>query len=219
VQVRIAAAVPTSGGFRYDLRYIAYGPGRHNLGKYLVHAGNVPPDPRPEIVVEVDSILPKNFNGELFPTETLGIDLHSSYRVVMGSAWCLWGLLLIPLLLLGYKRQRLEEPAPPPLTTSERLRALLEQAAHVGLPVEQQVELERLLVAFWSGRLNLSTERLVEALAQLRRHPVAGREIAQVEAWLHARHPPADGAVARELLRELAADLGMPTRQTMGAAR
>src|SRR5437764_736473 len=49
VQVRIADVVPTARGFQYDLRYIAYGPGKHNLGEYLVRAGNVPPDPQPQI--------------------------------------------------------------------------------------------------------------------------------------------------------------------------
>lgn len=207
LSVRIADATPTSKGFRYDLRYMAFGPGKYDLREYLSLAGNARPENLPEVAIVVDSILPKNHPGELLSTEVSPINLHSSYSLVMGLLWTLWGLLLIPILFYG--RQRRAAPVAPPYnpTTAERLRLLLERAADGTLSPEQQADLERLLMAFWSNRLNLSSERLAELIPHLRQHPAAGRQIALVEGWLHRRHAPTNGATARELLSDLAPEL------------
>src|SRR3954454_23416901 len=47
LSVRIADATPTSKGFRYDLRYMAFGPGKYDLRDYLSLAGNSRPENLP----------------------------------------------------------------------------------------------------------------------------------------------------------------------------
>lgn len=213
LSVRIADATPTSKGFRYDLRYMAFGPGKYDLREYLSLAGNVRPENLPEVAIVVDSILPKDHPGELFSTAASAIDLHSHYNLLMGLLWSLWGLLLIPILFFG--RPHRTAPVAPPYnpTTAERLRLLLERAADGTLSPEQQADLERLLMAFWSKRLNLSSERLVELIPHLRQHPDAGRQIGLVEKWLHSRHAPIHGTTARELLNDLALELNAIGKQ------
>ena len=94
-------------------------------------------------------------------------------------------------------------PPPPAPTLAEQLQALLERAAREPLTVEQQADLEQVFLAYWSRRLNLSTERLSEAVTALRKHPQGGSQLNRIERWLHARPTTAVGGTANELLHEL----------------
>ncbi len=198
--VRIAKLEPISGGFRYDLRYMAYGPGRHDLREYLLDEQLQPASGLPEMPVTVAALLPKDDSGKLLETPPTPIDLHTNYRWGMG-------LLLLPLFFYGRKpRSRVVVSSPP--TIPERLRTLLEHAAHSDLTVEQQTDIEKLLLAFWAERLQLPKERLIETLDELRKHPTAGEHVSRVEKWLHSRDARSHGSVARELLASLGRDLG-----------
>ena len=204
VSVRIADVTPIPGGFRYELRYVAYGPGKHDLSQTLARADGRPLEPRDDLAIEVDTLLPEDQGGELYATAPSKIDLHSGYLTVMRGLWLLWGLLLVPLVWLGRKRRRRAAPPSPAPTIAERLRTLLQQASTEHLSPEQQADLEQLLIAFWSERLKLSGERLSELIEQLRKHPEAGRQWNRVERWLHSRPTTAtNGAAARELLHDL----------------
>lgn len=74
--VRIAGIEPIPDGFRYDLRYMAYGPGRHNLREYLLDERQQPVSGLPEMSVSVDALLPKGESGQLLETPPTPIDLH-----------------------------------------------------------------------------------------------------------------------------------------------
>lgn len=203
VSLRIAEAVPTDRGHRYDLRYIAYGPGEHDLAKHLQRDDGEAAANLPTLAIDVASILPAKHGGELFDAPGGPIDLHSNYSLTMRLLWGLWAVALVPLLLYGRRRRAVvEQPAPPP-TVAQRLRDLLERAAVEHLSPAEQADLEQLLLAFWSQRLNLDAERLSDAIESLRNDPTAGRQLAGVERWLHSRSAPANGAAARELLNEL----------------
>lgn len=200
--VRIAEVDPVPGGFRYDLRYMAYGPGRHNLSEYLLDERQQPVSGLPEMPISVAALLAKDESGKLLETPSTPIDLRTNYRWGMGLLWCLWGLLLLPLFFHGRKpRSRMVELPPP--TIPERLRQLLEQAAHSELTVEQQTDIEKLLLAYWAERLQLPQERLTETLNELRKHPSAGADVSRVEQWLHRRGTQENGRIARELLASL----------------
>jgi hypothetical protein len=203
VALRIAETTPVAGGFRYDLHYTLFGPGEFDLGKYLRRPDGSPPAAQPEFKVSVKALLPDDYSGELFDTPPSKINLHSGYRIWMTLGWLAWAALLVPLAWYGHKKRKRSAPPPPPPSIAERLRALLEQASHATLTVEQQANLEQLLLAFWSKRLGLSEERLIETVEQLRQHPEAGRQWSRVERWLHSRDRTANGSVARELLSEL----------------
>jgi hypothetical protein len=203
--VRIASVQPTPGGFRYDVRYMAFGPGTHDIGQALRRPDGTSPEARSEFSVSVAALIPEKYSGELYTTPSSAIDLHSNHALWMSLAWGAWGVLLLPLIwLTRKKRRRTARPVREP-TVAERLRALLEQAARQNLTIAEQADLEQLLLAFWSQRLKLSPDRLSEAIAELRRHPQAGSQWDRVERWLHTRSPSTNGAAAKELLRDIAA--------------
>jgi hypothetical protein len=79
----------------------------------------------------------------------------------------------------------------------------LQQAALADLTAEQQADLEQLLLAFWSQRLQLSAERLSETIQQLRRHPQAGPQWNRVEHWFHSKSTSASNVAAKQLLQDL----------------
>lgn len=205
--VRIAGVEPIKGGYRYDLRYMAYGPGRQDLREFLLDERQQPASRLPEMPVSVAALLPKDESGQLLETPPTPIDLRTNYRWGMGLLWCLWGLLLLPLFFYGRKPRSRVVVLPPP-TVPERLRALLEHAAHCELTVEQQTDVEKLLLAFWADKLQLPKERLIETLDELRKYPAAGDHVSRVEKWLHSRDARSNGSVARELLASLGRDLG-----------
>lgn len=203
VSLRVAEAVATEHGFRYNLRYIAYGPGEHDLARHLQREDGTAAANLPPLAIDVASLLPSQHGGELFDAPGGPIDLHSNYSWTMRLLWGLWALALVPLVMLGRRRRAVvEKPAPPP-TVAERLRELLERASVEHLSPAEQADLEQLLLAFWSQRLNLNAERLSDAIETLRNDPTAGRQWTSVERWLHSRSAPANGAVARELLSDL----------------
>ena len=201
--VRIASAVPEGRGYRYDLRFMAYGPGEHDLSQYLVDHDGKPASNVPNRIVAVKALLPADYSGVLYDNPETPIDLHSRYPLVMALLWGMWALLLIPLVLYGRRRRGYAATAPPPPGVPERLRTLLETAVRGPLKVEQRADLEQLLLTFWAERLEVRTGSLVETLQQLRQHPTAGPQVHSVEQWLHGREAPIHGNVARELLTEL----------------
>jgi hypothetical protein len=208
VSLRIAEALPTAGGYRYDLRYIPYGPGEHDLAEHLVTIEGRRPADLPKIVIETDSLLPKNHKGELYASPTSAIDLHSKYTLTMRLLWALWGMSLVPLLVYGHRRRKARPVEPPPPTIEERLRGLLERAAREKLSVEEQVDLERLLAAYWSERLGVDGDNWSDVLDALRKDPKADKQLSRIERWLHSRATTSNGEAARELLADLDASAG-----------
>lgn len=205
LSVRIAGVQPVASGFRYDLRYMAFGPGEHDIRKSLVRPDGKPPAPQTEFAVSVRALIPEKYSGELYATPSSPIDLHTNYDLLMTVAWVSWALLLVPLIWYGRDWRRSDAATPPAPTVIERLRSLLRQAASAHLTAEQQADLEQLLLAFWSQRLNLSEQRLGETIQQLRRHPQAGPQWNSVEHWFHSRATPASGAAAQQLLQDFEA--------------
>ncbi|MDX1947306.1 MAG: hypothetical protein SFU86_18030 [Pirellulaceae bacterium] len=200
--VRIASAEPIPGGYRYDLRYMAFGPGQHDIGKSLRQPDGTPAPPLGEFAVSVPALIPEKHSGELYDTPSSKIDLHTNYTLLMRLAWGLWALLLLPLAWYGHRWRRRTAPQPPAPSIIERLRTLLRQASQADLTAAQQADLEQLLLAYWSRRLNLAEGRLSEMIDQLRQHPEAGPQWNRVERWLHSRFDPAEG-VAKDLLKDL----------------
>lgn len=201
--VRIVAIEALGNGFRYDVRYMPYGPGNFDVSDYLVDANSKRPAGLLPLPIRVHAMLPKDYSGKLFDTSPTDINLHSNYRLGMALLWFSWGLLLAPLILYGHKTRKRMAPVPPPPTIAARLHELLQLGTHSELQIEQQADIEKLLLAHWAERLCLSTDRLEDTLAQLRQHPSAGRQVHRLEMWLHKREKTFNGGIARELLDEL----------------
>jgi len=203
--VRIAGVQPTATGYRYDLRYMAFGPGDHDIGKSLVGADGQIPATQPEFAVSVAALIPEKYSGELYVTPNSPVDLHTSYNFLMTLAWGTWALLLVPLIGYGKHWHGRTVAVTSVPSISERLRSLLQQAARSDLTPEQQADIEQLLLAFWSQRLQLSGQRLSETIQQLRCHPQAGPQWSRVERWFHSRATPTRGTAAQQLLQDLEA--------------
>jgi hypothetical protein len=206
IALRIASTQPIAKGHRYDLRYMAYGPGEFDLADYLVDITDKRPADLKKLAVKVDSILPEDHAGELFNTPTSPIDLHSSYSAWMWLLWGTWLALLVPLYAYGRKHKPKAVKVRPAPTIPQRLRTLLERAQRTNLTVEEQADVEKLLLAFWAARLGVSRGRLEDALEDVRKHPAAGKQVQRLERWLHSRDPQTGSTVARELLGELAGE-------------
>lgn len=203
LSVRIASAQPTASGFRYDLRYMAFGPGEHDIGKSLVDPSGNLSTPRPDVKVSVPALIPEKYSGELYATPNSAIDLHTNYSLLMTFAWGLWAFLFVPLIWYGRQWRGQTAPAKPEPSIAAQLRSVLLRATAKDLTAEEQADLEQLLLAFWSQRLNLSQERLSETIQQLRRHPQAGPQWTSVERWFHARATPGSNLAAKQLLQDL----------------
>ena len=203
--VRIASAEKAKDGYRYDIRYMAFGPGEHDIGKSLAGPDGKRPEPQPAFEVSVAAILPEKYSGELFATKPSAIDLRTNYSLLMSLAWGSWAFLLVPLVYYSRDWRTRDVATKPQPSLIERLRVLLKQAARTDLTPQQQADLEQLLLAFWSQRLNLSEQRLSETIQQLRVHPQAGPQWSSVERWLHARSTATNSAAAKQLLTDLEA--------------
>jgi len=203
VSLRIASVEPSPRGHRYDLRYIAYGPGKHSLRDHLLGPDGKPAAAVPDLAVAVGSVIPAKHDGTLFDVPTRPVDLQSRYSLVMRLLWLLWAAALVPLVMYGRRRRQAPLSPPPPPTVEERVRRLLTKAVAEPLAVAEQTDLERLLTAHWSARLNLGDERLSDAFERLRGDAVVGDQLARVERWLHRRDGATDDETARKLLLEL----------------
>jgi len=186
VSVRIAEAAPLTAGYRYDLRYMSFGPGKHDLAPLLKRPDGSSPESRADLRITVAALIPDDYSGELYTTATSPIDLHTRYKYYMGAAWIAWGSLLVPLAWWGHKRHRRKVRETPPPSLVERVRTLLRQATEANLTIEEKADLETLLLAFWSQKLQLSEERLSATIEQLRRHPQAAAQWNRVERWIHS---------------------------------
>ncbi len=216
VSLRIASVEPIVSGFRYDLRYTAYGPGEHDLAPSLKRADGTSPATQADLEISVAALLAEDYSGELYATPASSVNLHTRYKLYMGLAWGAWALMLVPLIWIGHKKRRRTAAAAPPPSVVERVRTLLEQATRENLSVEQKADLEALLLAFWSERLGLSEEKLIAAIEQLRKHPQAGAQWNRIERWIHspaatngdrgaAQSVSTSSAVAKQLLSDFEA--------------
>jgi hypothetical protein len=216
--LRVANAIDTSDGTLYDLRYMGFVPGKHDLKNYLVRADASSMTNVPSISVEVIPVLPPDHKGQLVPERLKSLPFLGGYKLLMLGAAMLWLLLLIPILMIG--RRRKAQPVAPtarPLTLADRLRPLVEQAAAGQLPADRQAELERLLLWHWRRQLALTETDAGDAVVRLRSHPEAGALLRSLETWLH--RPPGsaqnvDVAAVLAPYKDIPADQVPPTSRT-----
>lgn len=185
--VRITATYPHGTvGFRYDLAWVAYEPGSHNLADYLERLDGSTVGDLPPIRIQSVPVLPPGPPRSLAefaaPLPKLG-----GYRTALITFGCLWVAGLVG--LVCWRRQATVEAAPteaPVRSLADRLRSLLDRARGGALDAESRAELERLVLGFWRERLDLAALPVPEAVRQLRAHPEAGGLLRQVEVWLHS---------------------------------
>ena len=189
--VRIASREPVSTGTRYDLRFLGAVPGSYDVTRYLIDVEGRPLSGMAPITVNVRSLLPPGFPGDLVEAERPAAPRLGGYHLVMIGVGIAW-LVAVPFL---WRRQRRVRVAAPVAIASlaEQLREVIERARTTGLDTEARARLERLLLAHWRERLELHHLDAPAAMQRLRAHCEAGALLRQLDTWLHA--PPGRGTV------------------------
>jgi hypothetical protein len=104
--------------------------------------------------------------------------------VVTALAW-IGGIAVFVFVFREKHRDETPSAITPAPSLAERMRPLVEAAAHGELTAQGQAELERLLMAYWREKLGLPDLRMAEALMRLKAHAEAGELLRAVERWLH----------------------------------
>ena len=175
------------GKFAYSFHYIGFEPGPYQLADYLMtpDGGEITGEQAVELLVR--SILPEDHQGALNAHFARPFPGFGGYRAALAGAAALW--LAGGAAFVWHGRRRKAPPAsapePAPPSYAERLRPLVDAAAHGALDANGQAELERLLTGFWREKTGQNTLRMATALAALKRHPEAGELLQALEHWLH----------------------------------
>jgi hypothetical protein len=216
LNVRIASTRPHGSLTHYDLRYIGLVPGKYDLRDYLVRPdGSNPTDISP-LAVEITGLLPADHRGHLVQPPQTPIQRLGGYKVVLGIGIGLWGICAIPLWLARrqHRKQTIIVEETPPPGIIDQLRPLVELARSGKLTIDGKARIERLLLAHWRERLDLSDIDPAAAILRLREHPEAGALLRTLEDWLY-RPPGAtpvdiDTALAPYATQPAAADATTP---------
>jgi hypothetical protein len=185
---------------RYELEYYCMEPGRYNLADFLQRVDGTATDDLPAIDVEVKAQLA---SGQVKPhplvsKTTPRVGGYQTWLLVAGLVW-LVGLLAI--LFGGRKKLTPEQEAAKRVTLADRMQPLVEEAMQGDLPGAQQAELERMLLTYWRGKLNLNETDASEAIVTLRNHETAGELLRQLEGWLHMPEGRRKSVDVAELLK------------------
>jgi len=173
---------------RYELEYYCLDPGEYDLAKFFRRVDGSSTDDLPAINVTVKSQLGA---GQVKPHELLTRETPrvGGYRLWLILGGILWFFGLLALLFGGRKKLTPEEEAAKRISLADRLKPLVEDAMHGKLDDGKQAELERMLLTYWRGKLDLNDASAAEAITTLRKHETAGELLRQLEGWLHM---PAD---------------------------
>ena len=206
VLARVARATPALDGTRYELLFVAVRAGVHDLSELVVPPDGARPEGLPPLRVEVVSLLPDDHAGDLEALEREAPRVAGRFRLIAIALGVLWAVPLAFALVRRARRPRPEAPAPPPPppTLADQLRPLVQRAVDGEATREERARLERLLLSYWTERLDLSGLPPGDALARLRRHEEAGELLRTVERWLHARDGAASAGDVAVLLRPYA---------------
>jgi len=175
------------GRFTYSFHYISFEPGSYKLADYLIHPDGSRATDLGETPIEIKTILPPDFQGELNPFSPKPFPRLGGYRMVLGGLTVLWLCGLPALIWLGRKKKApdVEDEIIPDPSYAERLRPFVEAAAAGNLSTSGQAELERLLTGYWREKIAEPGQRMSGALAALKGHPEAGPLLRALERWLH----------------------------------
>lgn len=188
LDLRILAVYPHgTTGFRYDLEFIGYVPGRLDLSPWLVPKAGATAVALPPVEVEVTFTLPPGRPGPLEDPGYRAARVGSGYTIVLfllTAAWLAGGGWLLYAWLKSLKRD-IPEPTASEPSPADLLRPWVQRALKGELDASGKAELERRILGFWRDRLGLADQPAAEALAKVREDEEAGRLPRLIEKWLH----------------------------------
>jgi hypothetical protein len=186
--VQVVNTFPHVDGFRYDLRFQGFEPGKYDLAEWLVREDGSEIGDLPKIEVEIVSLLPA---GQVTPHE-LGagsIPFLGGYQWLVTLAAIAWSIVLLALILGGRRKNKKRIEQASELTLADLLHERLSRAYDQKLEPKEYAELERMLLAMWRRRLKLENVPTDQALRQIRDHKDAGPLMRQIENWMHSPKP------------------------------
>jgi hypothetical protein len=189
VVLRIADVVKDKDSYLYEIRFIGLREGEHDLRDYLTGSQDGPHEISSPMVIVVHAVLPKDHDGAIEDYSAAGKFWAPPYRTLLRAAIVLWGVATCAYLIRRYFFQ----PAPIVAalshqpTLADQLLPLVEAGIAGKLTTAGQALLERLLLAHWQQKLQLTALAPEQALRKLRVDPTAGKLLRELEAWLHMR--------------------------------
>lgn len=173
---------------RIELLFLARRAGDYDLRDALQFGPERPVgDALDPILVQVDSLLPEDHQGDLESIEELEGPGAGGFTTIFRVVLALW---LIPAAIWIFWKWR-NRPRPDPVivervpTLAERLQPLVDAARRGELDLAGQARLERMLLGYWREQLGLQSVPQAEAVRQMRADDEAGELLRTVEAWLH----------------------------------
>ncbi len=173
---------------RYLVECFGVVEGEFDLAPLLEQADGRAAEGLPPLRVEVFTQLPPNPGTDLFGLPEPRLALDGGYRLAMLALAVAW--VAIPVVVL-VRRRLLRPPPPRPAieptrpTALDRLRELLTEARRTPLGVEDRGRLELLMLKALREAAG-TADGIAEAVAKLRRDPIAAPTVREVERWLHA---------------------------------
>lgn len=221
ITIRIDAAYPHGDGFRYDLTWSADLPGEFDLADSLRRIDGSSTDDLPQISVSVTSVLEPE---RLIPN---AVELPQGswvggYRATVTLFWILWGAGLAAFGFRHLKEKKRNQDQTPAdgVCQLQAISELLTQAlSGDSFSAEEKLQLEKLIISFWSTQKQLQELPPRELLTTLRDDPDAGPLLAELERWLYDR-PTADDRYLRELLdpmQKILSSASLPPDEERGA--
>ncbi len=188
IVLRIEAVWPHGSDFRYDFSFYGLEPGTFDLKSQLRRIDGSSLDAVQSLPVLIESILPAG-KAEPAALEHRSIPVPGGYKKWMTALGVLWIAGLIGIVWSMRKRRKsgdADADVIPPLSLGEKLEPLVKAVAAGNISGNKKAELERLLLTFWSKRLDLKDLKSSERIQKLKEHPEAKTLICAVEKWLHS---------------------------------
>ena len=218
VIIRIDATYPHGDGFRYDLTWSSDLPGDFNLAESLRRIDGSSPNDLPQISVSVSSVLaPERLTPNAVVLPQGG--WVGGYRATITLLWILWaaGLAALGFRHLKNQRRPTGNVSADGACQLRAIRELLTQAlSSESFSAAGKLQLEKLIISFWTTQKQLEELPPRELLAQLRNDHDAGPLLAELERWLYDR-PRADDRYISELLEPMQRILETASRQSDAA--
>lgn len=188
IVLRIEATWPHGSGFRYDFSFYGLEPGNFDLRSQLRRKDGSSLDTVQSIPVIIESILPpgKSEPAALKHHSLPAIGGYKQWMITLGILWTV-GLMGILWCMRQPKKTNGSNTGPvPTLSLGEKLEPLVRAAAAGDASANDKAELERLLLTFWSKKLDLEKLKSSERIQKLKKDPEARPLICALEQWLHS---------------------------------
>lgn len=193
IALRIDDIFPHGDELRYDLTFIAFEPGSHDLRDFLQRKDGSSVADLPPLRVTVNSVLPAEQLAPSAPTNDQ-FARFGGYRIVMGLAIFVWILGLFAILLVGRKKKPTAafSHANESRRQVDAIRLMIQNAMDSeDLSTDQKAELDMKILNFWRDRRQLQDVAVSDALTQLKSDDQAGPLLNGLERWFYSKDIPA----------------------------